>query len=504
MASNKKKLARNSLAALVYQVVLVISGLILPRFIMECYGSLTYGLVSSISQFLGLITLCELGIGAVIQASLYKPLVEGDNQSISKVFVSSQRFFNKITIVIVAYIVVLLFTYPLIVDDSFDFLLTAGLILSISITYIFQYLFGITNQLLLDADQEVSIEVLPQIFATIIATIVSIILMKCGCSIVQVKAASALVYIVRPIYLSWYVKRHYPIDRSITFKEEPIKQKWNGIAQHVANVVLRNTGTIALTLFANLQFVAIYAVYSMVIKAFSQAIESTTVSLTSFLGIKIAESDTQESNRTFDYVEFFFHNLMTVLFVLIAILIVPFIKVYTAGIEDADYIQPVFAVLMVSGYYVYNLRTPYHVIIKAAGHFKQTQQSAIIEASINIIITLVFIKFFPLIAVTIGFLCAMLYRTVYYIWYLKRNILFREASIFLKYCLTDVILIVVIIALSLLFSSVNVDNYFTWFIYALELTLSSIMVDVIFCFLFFRSYTKKAISIIRKKVLKNE
>lgn len=501
MSSNRSKLARNSFASLVYQVVLVISGLILPRFIMEYYGSLTYGLVSSISQFLGLITLCELGIGAVIQASLYRPLVDGNKQSISKVFVSSQKFFNKITLIIVAYIVILIFTYPLIVDDSFDFLLTAGLILSISVTYIFQYLFGITNQLLLDADQEVSVEVLPQIFATIVATLVSIVLMKCGCGIVQVKAASALVYIARPIYLSWYVRRHYQIDRTIKYTEEPIKQKWNGIAQHVANVVLRNTSTIALTLFANLQFVAIYAVYSMVIKAFSQAIESTTISLTSFLGIKIAESNVDDSNKTFDYVEFFFHNIMSLLFVLIGILIVPFVKVYTAGIEDADYIQPIFAVFMVLGYYVYNLRTPYHVIIKAAGHFKQTQQSAMIEALINIVITLALIKISPLLAVTIGFLCAMIYRTIYYIWYLKRNILYRDVRIFFKYLFTDVILIVFIIALSFLFSSKTIDSYWTWIIYSLKITLTAIFVDVLFCVLFYKTYAKMVMSLLQNRVL---
>lgn len=502
MSSNKKKLAKNSFASLLYQIVLVISGLILPRFIMEVYGSLTYGLVSSISQFLGLITLCELGIGAVIQASLYKPLVDKDNRTISKVFISSQRFFNKITIVIIAYIVVLIFIYPLLVDDSFDFLLTAGLIISISVTYIFQYLFGITNQMLLDADQEVCVEVLPQIIATIIATAVSIILMKIGCSIVQVKAAGALIYVARPIYLSWYVKKHYQIDRNITYNEEPIKQKWNGIAQHVANVVLRNTGTITLTLFANLQFVAIYAVYSMVIKAFSQAIESTSISLTSFLGIKIAESDNEESNRTFGFIEFFFHNIMTLLFVLIAILIVPFIRVYTSGINDADYIQPLFSILMVLGYYIYNLRTPYHVIIKAAGHFKQTQQSAIIEAIINVVITLALIRISPLIAVTVGFIFAMLYRTIYYIWYLKRNILFRETIIFIKYCFTDIILIFIISALSGLFDFVTVDSYLSWIIYAVEITSLAVLVDVLFCFVFFKDNALTVVSMFKQKVLK--
>ena len=267
-------------------------------------------------------------------------------------------------------------------------------------------------------------------------------------------------------------------------------------------MVLRNTATIALTLFANLQFVAIYGVYSMVIKAFSQAIESTSVSLTSFLGIKIAESNTNESNKTFGFVEFFFHNVMTLLFALIGVLIVPFVKVYTSGIDDANYIQPLFAVLMVLGYYIYNLRTPYHVIIKAAGHFKQTQRSAIIEATINILVTLALIKFSPLIAVTVGFLCAMLYRTVYYIWYLKRNILFREFSIFIKYCFADVILIVVILVISHFLYTIEIDSYLSWIIYSLKLTITALFVDTVFCFMFFRTYTLSVIKMLKEKKLK--
>lgn len=501
MVSNTRKLARNSITSLIYQFVLVVSGFILPRIIMGHYGSLTYGLVSSVSQFLGLITFCELGIGAVIQSSLYKPLVENDLLTVSRVFVSSQKFFNKITIIIVCYIIALIIGYPLFVDSSFDFLLTTGLIIAISITYIFQYLFGITNQLLLDADQEVSVEVLPQIIATIIATGLSILLIELDFSIVQVKAVSALVYIVRPVYLSWYVKRHYQIDRKVTYTEEPIKQKWNGIAQHISTVVLRNTATICLSLFGNLIFVAIYSVYSMVVKAFSQAIESISISLTSFLGIKIAESDLEESNKAFGFVEFIYHNLMTLLFSLMAILIVPFVRVYTAGIDDANYVQPLFAILMVSGYYIANLRIPYHVVIKAAGHYKQTQTSAIIEASLNVIVTLVLIKLSPLLAVSVGFLTAMIYRTVYYIWYLRDNILYRQVKTFLKYCVTDLLLIAIIVAASLLFSKYTVNNYFTWIIYALALTTLSVILDIFLCCLFYRAYLRSIWSFFKNRII---
>ena len=95
-----KKLAFNTISSLVYQVTVVICGLILPRFILQFFGTEVNGLVNSITQFLGIIAFLDLGVGAVIQSSLYKPLAQKDNESISKIMVSGGRFFRKIAYIL--------------------------------------------------------------------------------------------------------------------------------------------------------------------------------------------------------------------------------------------------------------------------------------------------------------------------------------------------------------------------------------------------------------------
>ena len=121
----------NSFASLTYQIVVLICGFILPRLIIGYYGSAVNGLISSITQFLGIIALCELGMGAIVPASLYKPLVKKDNDSISKVVASSERFYRKIAIIMLAYVVGLAVFYPMIIED-FSFLYTALLIIIIA------------------------------------------------------------------------------------------------------------------------------------------------------------------------------------------------------------------------------------------------------------------------------------------------------------------------------------------------------------------------------------
>ena len=63
---------------LLKQAVVMICGFILPRYFLLYYGSEVNGLISSMTHFLGFISLLELGIGPVIQANLYKPLAEKD------------------------------------------------------------------------------------------------------------------------------------------------------------------------------------------------------------------------------------------------------------------------------------------------------------------------------------------------------------------------------------------------------------------------------------------
>ena len=115
-----RKLKLNMITTLIYQTISIVSVFILPRFFLQYYGSDVNGLVSSITQFLAVISLCEGGVGAVVQTALYKPIAENDEKEISRIYKSSTKFFNKIAIILIDYTAILVFVYPHIVNKSFD------------------------------------------------------------------------------------------------------------------------------------------------------------------------------------------------------------------------------------------------------------------------------------------------------------------------------------------------------------------------------------------------
>ena len=202
----KTKLLYNTLSSLLYQIITIICGFILPRIILQYYGSEVNGLVNSITQFLQVIAFLDLGVGAVVQTALYKPLADKDCDQISKIYKSASKFFKNIARILIVYMIILIIFYPIVVNKSFDFYYTATLIIAMGISYFAQYYFGVVNRLLLIADQNGYIQYNIQIVTLIINTIACIILIKMNVSIQIVKLTTSIIYLARPLLFKYYVE----------------------------------------------------------------------------------------------------------------------------------------------------------------------------------------------------------------------------------------------------------------------------------------------------------
>ncbi|EGC04490.1 hypothetical protein [Ruminococcus albus] len=483
--SRGKKLALNTITSLLLQLTTIISGFIVPRLILGAFGSDVNGLVNSISQFLGVITLLDLGVGAVVQSSLYRPLAENDKDSISRIYVSASKFFKRLALILLGYVVILLIVYPLVINRDFDYWFSATLIGAICISSFSQYYFGIVNSLLLNADQKGYIQYSAQIITIILNTIACAILIYLGGSIQMVRLTTSLIFLLRPLYLVWYVKKHYNIDRKISYSEEPIKQKWNGMAQHFAAYVLGGTDNIVLTLFSTLANVSIYSVYNIVIIGVKNALLSMTNGFQSLIGEMLAKKELEKLKNFFGYVEWILHTGTTLIFGCTGVLLVSFVRVYTNGIDDADYIQPFFAILITIANAGHCLRLPYNILILAAGHYKQTQSNYNIAMIMNIVISIATVKLWGLVGVAIGTLVAMIYQTVWMAWYDSKNIINWPFKGFLKQCGVDVLTVLLASLATFKIPLLSV-SYQAWLLQAIEVFICWLIIVMIINYIFYR------------------
>lgn len=496
-----KRLKLNTFTSLVNQIITIVCGIILPRLILTTYGSEVNGLINSIAQFLQIVAFLELGVGAVVQSSLYKPLAEKDSISISKIMASAQKFFSKLAMILLVYVVILMIGYPFAAEQNFGWLYTALMIGAISISSFAQYYFGIVNSLLLKSDQRGYIQYITQIVTVILNTIACVALIKLGAGIHIVKLTTSLLFLLRPLVLRIYVTKHYRIDRHIKYEGEPIKQKWNGAAQHVAAVVLDGTDNIILTLFSTLSNVSIYSVYHLVIYGVKNLFMSLTNGIHSLIGELWAKQELDTLKDTFGRFEWILHTGTVFVFGCTGMLVIPFISVYTEGVTDVNYVQPLFAVLITIAHAGHCLRLPYSVMILAGGHYKQTQNNYIIAAIINVVLSVVLVIAFGLVGVAIGTLAAMLYQTIWMAHYVSQNLVQWPFRKFLKQLAVDASSIIVAILACCWITMISV-SYVSWVVMAVKVAVVWLAVMISINLVFYRQYVVKPAYAVKEKIMK--
>lgn len=463
-----KKALANFLASISYELVVAVCGFILPRLIIAHFGSPVNGLVGTITNYLGFISLIEAGVGGVVRASLYGPLAKGDSSEISRVVRASNVFFRRIGWIFAGYVFVVGGVLPLILKTDLDFWYIFTLTIIIGSATFVNYYFGISNTLLLAADQRNYIQLSLRIVTTLLNTIVGVILIQQGAGIHAIKLFSSLVFIARPLLLHWYCRRRYGLNPHIELAGDPIRQKWDGLGHHISNLIHTKTDIVLLSLFADLSLQSVYTVHLTVIKAVSNLVISLQTGSQAAFGNIIAKGEETALQRNFRSFELLTNLAVGVLFTCTALLITPFISVYMRNITDVSYYRPVFAYLIVAAEAVYYLRIPYNTIILAAGHYRQTKISGYIEAGINIVLSLILIQPLGLSGVAIGTLAAMIYRTLYCVHYVTRNILHYSWARYCKRIGVDALAIVPVAWIYFRFLDTPVTDYRQWFLLAIK------------------------------------
>lgn len=417
-----KKLAWNTISGLLLQGTTVLCGFILPRAILNRFGSDVNGLINSIAQFLQMIAFLELGVGAVIQSALYKPLADRDSEKISQVIASGSSFFRKLGGILVVYVAALVVFFPLFVDGTYGFAYDATLILAMSVSYFAQYYFGIIDGLLLKADQKAYIINVIDMVTLIMNTIFCYCLLYFGFSIQVVKLTTAGIFLLRPILVRAYIRRNYRIDRKCKYAKDPIEQKWNGVAQHVAAIVLDSTDMVVLSVFSDMYAVSIYSVYLIVVSGIKSLLQSFFGGIGALFGELWAKQEREELNGYFGFSEWMVHGLSLFVWCCTYKLIVPFVLIYTEHMTDVDYNVPVFAALICIAYGLYCLRLPFNSMILAAGHYKNTQIIYVVGALMNLSLSILAVSRWGLVGVAVGTIAAMLYQVLHMGYYVLKEL----------------------------------------------------------------------------------
>ena len=472
----------NIFTAFFSQILIIITGIVIPKLILSYYGSETNGLINSVVQILNYFSLFEAGVGIASLQALYKPVSQDNKDGISRIMVATHNFYKKAGMLYVIAVVALAFVYPVFVETSISYFVIFLIIIFSGLGNSINFIYQGKYKILMQAEgYSYVINVITTIIQIAICA-VRIVLISAGFDIITVQFSYFLICILQMLIYHWYIYKNYGW---LNFKLEPdnkaISQKSATLIHQVSSLIFNSTDVLLLTLLTrDLKVVSVYTVYNMIVSMISTLINQINSGFDFKLG-QMYNTETKKYILYFDIIDMLNMILAFTAISITYIFIVPFIRLYTAGITDTNYINSSYSLLFIMAPLLSAIRIPVNNMLSYAGHFKKTQWRSVIEATINITVSVLMIPKFGIYGALMGTIAALLYRTNDLILYAYKYLIKEKPFRTYKRIISGLVVFILII----LFVDNNVysTSYFTMlyycFIYGIPLLIIYTIVECI-------------------------
>lgn len=273
------------------------------KYFLEYLGTEVLGLNTTATNLLQFLNIAELGIGAAIGFTLYRPLYAKDEKAINEIMTLQGILYKWIGVFVLLGSIVLMAFFPLIFKKItlplwYAYASFGVMLLGTLLSYFFNY-----RQVVLTADQKdykiqysyravMLVKVIVQIFAVRFLTN----------PYVWWIIIEALFSIIATISLSIVVKRTYPFLTKVRESFSSLRQKHSQLIVKIRQVFYHKIGGFALTqsspliiyAYSDLSLVAIYGNYLMICTAIEYLMASVFNSIEGGVGNLVAEDDSNK------------------------------------------------------------------------------------------------------------------------------------------------------------------------------------------------------------------
>lgn len=470
---SKKRIILNLILPLTYSVLIMVLGIIIPRLVMTNYGSDTNGLISTIGQIFTYMALLEAGVSRASRNQLFKPLVERDSEGVSKIICSSKKYYQKIAIVYFVVVILLSSLLPFIFKtkvaywEIFFYILLEGLI------GVVNFLISKKWTILLNADGKMYVVETISFISKILGYAAKIVLILLHFNIAVIQSAYFIICILTNVIYIVIAKQKYSwINTTLKGDTKLLKDKNSYFINEIAWTIFSSTDMIVLSIFLSTSLSSVYSIYALVFVSINTLVSSIYNSLEYILGKTFQKSDISRYTRIHDLFQTSFISLMTILMSVSYVLTLPFVKLYTNGVHDVNYIHPLLPLLFCLIQILSWSRYVPGNLCGLGGYAKQISIISIVEAGINIVLSCVFVLFWSIEGVLLATVCALPIKIVFSVYYADVKILKRKPFKTIGIILTNIAIFAVAIAFDGVFNKyIQITNVFSFIKYGFVLTL---------------------------------
>ncbi len=412
MDETNTRVKRNLLSSLVYQVVLIALSFLLPRLYLENFGSEVNGVLSTIKQIFVYMLLLEAGVGLATKQALYERLSSNNRDNISSVLSATNIYYKRTGILYSAIVLVIAVVYAYIIPTSINRHELFLIIVLTALPSLFSYFVQAKYRILMEADGRQYVFNNAETALQLISNAAKILVLLLTDSLILIQLSYCLLALAQLVFLYVYAKRHY---RWLNLKATPdfkaISQKDSVLVHQLSGMVFNNTDVILISALCDFTAASVYAIYNMFFAQVQNFIASVTSSVTFALG-RLFHDDRNRFLVLFNAYETVYIMGTYIIYTLMAAFLLPLIQLYTNGINDAEYTNPLLLLLFVVMNLAASAKLPITGIIEYAGEFKNTRSHAVWEMVINLTVTVAGILLFGICGALVGTVAALLYRGI--------------------------------------------------------------------------------------------
>ncbi len=473
---NGKRNLKNIVFTLLGQIVVLGLALAVPRFMLTGYGSDTNGLVSTVTQIMAYMAMLEAGIGRATRNELYKYIHDNvyDTKNVSRIVSISQNTYRRTTRLYAFIVIILAAVLPFILKTDADHLTVLLIILIEGASGIVSFYFVQcwTDLLAAEGKQYVSSNI--DLMYRVLICAVKIIMAAAGVNIIFMELGFFAATIVKLLFFRIYVRKNYSwLNITKDTKRTQLPDKNSFMVAEIAWTVFSSTDMIVLSVFCSTKISSVYSIYYMVFITINKLIDAIFTSLKFNLGQKY-HADSEGYKKMHDMFNSVFLGTVTSLTAVAYYLCIPFVRLYTAGISDADYIDTAlpmgFSLVLLLSW----CRMVAEHLNGIAGFARQLGKISVIEAAVNLTLSVVLVNFLGIHGVLYATVIALPLKIFYCNILADKKILKRSGSVTCRILLTNLLLFFALAALKG-FISLNVDSYGQFLVKGLGLTLCSLM-----------------------------
>ena len=495
------RFVQNTLCTSAYQLTAMLMGFVTPRLMMLYYGSQVNGLIVSVNEFLTYFRLVEAGLAAAAVFSLYKPLADKDQDRVSSIVSAARQFYNIAGWMFVGLTIVFSVIYPFFVPindlqgNPMDYWSVLLLICAMGVSGALEFFTLSKYRVLLTADQRTFMVSLASMASLLLQTAVIVVLAYVQANIILLRLLASLTIVLRPVILGHYVKKQYPqLNPYAKPDKSALARRWDALYQQCTTAFHQGAAVMLTTVITrDASMISVYGTYHMVTTGLWGILKMTTTGIYSGFGDLLATGQYEKFKKAYSDFEFLYLSITTVLFSVAAVLIVPFVVLYTDKITDANYFAPLIGMLVVLEAITDHAKMPMDLMITASGKFKETRHHCTAQLGTAIVLGLSLGLLGLQVSVTTavagiltGIILSNLLRAILQLYFVPKYITKLPWKSTLKRILRMVLEIVVIAVPFLWIFPLNINGFFKWIAFGVPLCIYAAAITLGFGWLFDR------------------